>query len=68
MRARLRNTSISIVLVLVLLLSISLPLWAAEIVILHTNDVHSRVESHLPEGGRKGAGRSCEVSHVGGRN
>ncbi len=56
MRARLRNTSISIVLVLVLLLSISLPLWAAEIVILHTNDVHSRVESHLPEGAEREQG------------
>ncbi len=56
LRARLRNTSISIVLVLVLLLSISLPLWAAEIIILHTNDVHSRVESHLPEGAQEEQG------------
>ncbi len=44
------------ILVLVMLLSISLPLWAAEIVILHTNDVHSRLVSHVPQGAEKEQG------------
>src|SRR5699024_10344583 len=43
-------------LVLVMLLSISLPLWAAEVIILHNNDVHSRLESHVPEGAEKEQG------------
>lgn len=46
MRAKLRSSWFVLVLVLVAMLSVSLPLWAAEIIILHTNDVHSRVESH----------------------
>src|SRR5690554_6855817 len=50
LRAWFRNASFSFVLVLVLLLSVSLPLWAAEIIILHNNDVHSRLESHVPQG------------------
>lgn len=56
MRAWFRNASFSFVLVLVLLLSVSLPLWAAEIVILHNNDVHSRLESHVPSGAEEKQG------------
>ncbi len=56
MRAKFRNSSFVMVLVLVMLLSISLPLWAAEIIILHSNDVHSRLESHLPQGAEKEQG------------
>ena len=50
MRAKFGSTGLVLVLVLVTLLSVSLPLWAAEIIILHTNDVHSRLESHVPQG------------------
>lgn len=39
-----------LVVVMVAMLAVSLPLWAAEIIILHNNDVHSRLESHVPEG------------------
>lgn len=64
LRAWLRKTSFSIVLVLVLLLSISLPLWAAEIVILHSNDVHSRLESHVPEGAEAEQGGRVRLATV----
>ena len=50
MRAKLRSSWFVLVLVLVTVLSASLPIFAAEIIILHTNDVHSRVESHIPQG------------------
>lgn len=50
MRTKFRNSWLVLVFVLVALLSLSLPLWAAEIIILHNNDVHSRLESHIPEG------------------
>src|SRR5690625_410898 len=49
-RTKFRNSWLVLVFVLVALLSLSLPLWAAEIIILHNNDVHSRLESHIPEG------------------
>src|SRR5690554_5770114 len=49
LRAKFRNTWFVLVFVLVALLSLSLPLWAAEIIILHNNDVHSRLESHVPQ-------------------
>lgn len=55
MRAKLSN-SFALVLVLAMLLSISLPLWAAEVIILHNNDVHSRLESHVPQGAEKEQG------------
>ncbi|NMB00545.1 MAG: multifunctional 2',3'-cyclic-nucleotide 2'-phosphodiesterase/5'-nucleotidase/3'-nucleotidase [Firmicutes bacterium] len=50
MRAKFRKSWLVTVLVLVAMVSVSLPLWAAEIIILHNNDVHSRLESHVPEG------------------
>ena len=56
MRAKFRNSSFVMVLMLVMLLSVSLPLWAAEIIILHTNDVHSRLESHVPSGAEQEQG------------
>lgn len=52
------------VLVLVMLLSISLPLWAAEIIILHNNDVHSRLESHLPQGAEKEQGGRVRLASL----
>lgn len=50
MRGKFRNTWFVLALVLVTLFAVNLPLMAAEIIILHTNDVHSRLESHLPQG------------------
>ncbi|HBG02474.1 MAG TPA: multifunctional 2',3'-cyclic-nucleotide 2'-phosphodiesterase/5'-nucleotidase/3'-nucleotidase, partial [Firmicutes bacterium] len=57
LKSKVRNVYFVLMLVLLTLFSVSLPLWAAlpagervEIVILHTNDVHSRLESHLPQG------------------
>src|SRR5690554_1392541 len=48
MRGRFSKSRLVLVSVLIALLTVSLPLWAAELVILHNNDVHSRLESHLP--------------------
>ena len=48
MRSRFSKSRLVLVSVLIALLTVSLPLWAAELVILHNNDVHSRLESHLP--------------------
>lgn len=53
-----------LVLVLSLLLSVSLPLWAAEIIILHSNDVHSRLESHTPQGAEKELGGRVRLATV----
>ncbi|NMA60518.1 MAG: bifunctional metallophosphatase/5'-nucleotidase, partial [Firmicutes bacterium] len=64
MRAKFRNSSFVMVLVLVMLLSISLPLWAAEIIILHNNDVHSRLESHLPQGAEKEQGGRVRLASL----
>src|SRR5690554_7745587 len=50
MRGKFRNTWFVLALVLVTLFAVNLPLMAAEIIILHTNDVHSRLESHLLQG------------------
>lgn len=50
MRNKFRNTWFVLVLVLVTLFSVNLSALAAEIIILHTNDVHSRLESHTPQG------------------
>lgn len=46
MRAKLRSSWFVLVLVIITMLSVSMPLWAAQVIILHTNDVHSRVEPH----------------------
>lgn len=48
MWSRFSKFRLALILVLAVVLTVSLPLWAAEIVILHTNDVHSRLESHIP--------------------
>ena len=48
MWSRFSRFRLALILVLAVVLTVSLPLWAAEIVILHTNDVHSRLESHIP--------------------
>lgn len=55
MRTKFEKSWFVVVFVLVALLAVSLPLWAdqgqrSEIIILHTNDVHSRLESHIPDG------------------
>jgi len=50
MRSRFSKSRLVLVVVLAALLTVSLPLWAAELIILHNNDVHSRLESHVPEG------------------
>lgn len=49
-------------LAMVMLLSLSLPIWAAEIIILHTNDVHSRLESHIPQGAEVEQGGRVRVA------
>ncbi len=49
MRRKFGNLSF-VTLIVVAVLAFSLPLWAAEVIILHTNDVHSRLESHVPQG------------------
>ena len=46
--SRISKSRLVLVLVLAVLLTASMQLWAAELVILHTNDVHSRLESHIP--------------------
>lgn len=56
MRTKFKNSWFMLVLVLVTMLAVSLPVWAAELIILHTNDVHSRVESHLPQGAQEEQG------------
>lgn len=50
MRARFSKSWLVLVVVLIATLAVSFPLWAAEIIILHNNDVHSRLESHIPSG------------------
>lgn len=64
LRAKIRNSSFVLALVVVLLLSISLPLWAAELIILHTNDVHSRLESHVPSGAEEEQGGRVRLASV----
>lgn len=49
MRMNSRRSMFAMVLVIVTVLSVSLSTWAAEIVILHTNDVHGRLVSHMPQ-------------------
>ena len=48
MRSRFSKSRLVLVSGLIALLTVSLPLWAAERVSPHNNDVHSRLESHLP--------------------
>ena len=56
MKARIRSSWLVLVLALVTVLAASIPMLAAEIIILHTNDVHSRVESHIPQGAEEEQG------------
>src|SRR5690606_28051770 len=56
MRSRFNKSRLVLVFVLTALLTVSLPLWAAELIILHNNDVHSRLESHVPADGEEQQG------------
>ena len=56
MRMNSRRSILVMVLVLVTVLSVNLSTWAAEIVILHTNDVHGRLVSHTPQNAEKEIG------------
>lgn len=56
MRSRFNKSRLVLVFVLTALLTVSLPLWAAELIILHNNDVHSRLESHVPADGEEEQG------------
>ncbi|HKM42467.1 MAG TPA: bifunctional UDP-sugar hydrolase/5'-nucleotidase, partial [Limnochordia bacterium] len=64
MKAKFRSSSFVLVLALVTLLAVSMPSFAAEIIILHTNDVHSRVESHVPQGAEEEQGGRVRAATV----
>ncbi len=64
MRTKFRSSWLVLVLALVALLTVSVPILAAEIIILHTNDVHSRVESHLPQGAEEEQGGRVRAATV----
>ncbi len=64
LRARFRSSSVVLVLILVTLLALSMPSVAAELIILHTNDVHSRVESHIPQGAEEEQGGRVRAATV----
>lgn len=62
LRAKWRSSWLVLVLALVISLAGSLPIFAAEIIILHTNDVHSRIESHIPQGAEAEQGGRVRVA------
>ena len=64
MKVRFRRSSFVLVLVLVTLLAVSMSSFAAELIILHTNDVHSRVESHIPAGAEEEQGGRVRAATV----
>lgn len=59
-----RSKRLVLALVLAALLSLSLPAWAADLIILHNNDVHSRLESHLPEGAEEVQGGRVRLATI----
>jgi len=64
LKSTVRRFSYVISMVLISLFVITLPLLAAEIIILHTNDVHSRLESHLPQGASEEIGGRVRLATV----
>lgn len=63
MRSRFSKSRLVLVSVLIALLTVSLPLWAAELVILHNNDVHSRLSPTCPRKRKRYKVAGCAWQH-----